>query len=85
MKKIIFFIILALSFGTLIINYYWLIEAYGSGAPYYSGTTNMDKWSNPVPVLFILDISIVILVYLGISYIKKSTNKRSRLLLKQCV
>ena len=28
----------------------WL-EAYGAGPPHYSRTTNMDKWSNPVPVI----------------------------------
>jgi hypothetical protein len=32
-----------------------LIEAYGSGAPYYSRTTNMDKWTNPLPVLGAVD------------------------------
>jgi hypothetical protein len=28
-----------------------LTEAFGSGPPYYSRTTNMDKWSNPFPWL----------------------------------
>lgn len=54
------------SFGentTLAINYYSLIEAYGSGAPYYSRTTNMDKWSNPIPYLAILDSVMVAIAY----------------------
>ncbi len=28
-----------------------LTEAFGNGPPYYGRTTNMDKWSNPLPVL----------------------------------
>lgn len=28
-----------------------LVEAYGSGPPYYSLTTNMDKWGSPIPFL----------------------------------
>ncbi|SDR41207.1 hypothetical protein SAMN05443245_5679 [Paraburkholderia fungorum] len=30
-------------------------EAFGSGPPYYGRTTNMDKWSNPLPVLAAVD------------------------------
>jgi len=32
-----------------------LMEAYGSGPPYYSRTTNMDKWESPLPVLLSVD------------------------------
>ena len=32
-----------------------LTEAFGSGPPYYDRTTNMDKWSNPLPVLAAVD------------------------------
>lgn len=28
-----------------------LSEAFGEGPPYYGRTTNLDKWSNPLPVL----------------------------------
>jgi hypothetical protein len=31
------------------------VEAYGGGPPYYGRTTNMDKWSDPVPVLLVVD------------------------------
>jgi H+/Cl- antiporter ClcA len=34
-----------------------LTEAYGSGAPYYGQTTNMDKWQNPLP--FVAGVGIV--------------------------
>jgi hypothetical protein len=33
-----------------------LMESYGSGPPYYGRTTNMDKWSNPMPGLFAIDL-----------------------------
>lgn len=32
-----------------------LAEAFGSGPPYHGRTTNMDKWSNPLPVLAVID------------------------------
>ncbi len=67
--------LVVLFFGVLTINFYWLVDAYGSGAPYYSRTTNMDKWSNPIPVLLILDISTILLICVGMTYIKKRVNK----------
>ena len=32
-----------------------LAEAFGNGPPYYGRTTNMDKWSDPRPVLAVVD------------------------------
>ena len=37
--------------GAAFVNYEALTEAYGAGPPYYSRTTNMDKWSDPLPEL----------------------------------
>jgi len=37
------------------LSYDSLSEAFGSGPPYYSRTTNMDKWHNPIPGLVMLD------------------------------
>ena len=37
------------------LSYDSLREAFGSGPPYYSRTTNMDKWQNPIPGLLMLD------------------------------
>lgn len=31
-------------------------EAFGAGSPYYSRTTNMDKWEDPVPMLVVVDV-----------------------------
>ncbi|WP_202815324.1 hypothetical protein [Aureimonas sp. AU12] len=36
-----------------------LIGAYGSGAPYYGRTTNMDKWTDPLPWLLPLDLVMI--------------------------
>lgn len=41
--------------GVAMFNGLNLIEAYGSGEPYYSRTTNMDKWTNPLPALCATD------------------------------
>ncbi len=44
------------------INYINLIEAYGDGAPYYGRTTNMDKWSDPIPFLVALNIVTIAII-----------------------
>jgi hypothetical protein len=41
-------------------NYTVLEEAFGNGPPYYGRTANMDKWSNPVPVLLMVDFSVLL-------------------------
>ncbi|WP_210270283.1 hypothetical protein [Aureimonas sp. ME7] len=45
-----------------------LIEAYGSGPPYHGRTTNMDKWTNPLPWLIPLDV-VVTTVVLALAYL----------------
>jgi len=42
-----------------------LSEAYGSGEPYYSRTTNMDKWADPLPVLGVVDGVAVVVIAAG--------------------
>jgi len=44
------------------VNYINLVEAFGSGPPYFDRTTNMDKWSNPIPFLVLLDIAVIIIL-----------------------
>ena len=48
----------------IFINYDVLTESYGSGAPYYGGTTNMDKWENPMPMLVLIDSVGGIIIFL---------------------
>jgi len=60
------------------INYSAIVEAYGSGAPYFNQTTNMDKWESPVLMLVVVDIGILLiscvsfLVYKNIVKIRDS-------------
>jgi multisubunit Na+/H+ antiporter MnhC subunit len=44
------------------VNYEALTESYGAGPPYYSRTTNMDKWRDPLPELLIGDVVVVFIV-----------------------
>lgn len=37
-------------------TYLALSESYGSGPPYFGRTQNMDKWSDPIPVLVAVDL-----------------------------
>jgi hypothetical protein len=38
-----------------------LVDAYGANPPYYSRSTNMDKWTSPwPPILFVIGSCIVV-------------------------
>ena len=50
-------VILVGAFNVLSLN-----EAFGDGPPYYAQTTNMDKWTDPLPMLVIVDAFTVLLV-----------------------
>ena len=45
-------------------TYFALIEAYGSGSPYYGRTQNMDKWNDPIPILTAIDVLFVSAAFL---------------------
>ncbi len=56
---------------SLYFNYINLTEAYGSGPPYYSQTTNMDKWASPLPLLAAIDIATIgVLLVLRWAYVQ---------------
>ena len=57
------FCAVAVVVGVLWFNYINLIEAFGAGPPYYSRTTNMDKWENPIPVLVGVDAAVGLLLF----------------------
>lgn len=38
-------------------------DAYGPGEPYYGRSTNRDKWSDPRPILLVVDGGVVLLVF----------------------
>ncbi|WP_322092383.1 hypothetical protein [Paraburkholderia bannensis] len=52
----------AIVVALVVFNVFNLNEVYGNGPPYYSRTTNMDKWSNPIPVLGVLDVLVVLAI-----------------------
>ena len=57
------------------INFNILTEAYGEGPPYYSRTTNMDKWTNPLPYLLPLDIVVLGLTALAMRFSLRSIRR----------
>lgn len=57
------------------INFNILTEAYGAGPPYYSRTTNMDKWTNPLPYLIAIDIAVLGLTAIIIRFFIRSIRK----------
>lgn len=65
MRRVRFLLAAVLLAATLWLNYSWLNEAYGAGPPYYGRTTNMDKWSSPLPLLAVADaVALALLVAL---------------------
>lgn len=41
------------------INFDVLVDAFGSGPPYYSRSVNVDKWTNPLPYLIPADVVVI--------------------------
>jgi len=67
MKKYFALLFLLLSLGMLcfagFVTYDNIAGAFGSGPPYFSRTTNMDKWQNPIPYLIGLDVLVLVAVF----------------------
>lgn len=57
-------------------SYIQVVEAYGSGPPYYGRTTNMDKWTDPMPLLAVVDVlaalAIAGLILVGVRLFRRS-------------
>ena len=47
---------IALILIALMATYFSLTDAYGTGSPYFGRTQNMDKWSDPIPMLTAIDL-----------------------------
>ncbi|WP_244827902.1 hypothetical protein [Caballeronia sp. TF1N1] len=52
-----------------------LYEAFGSGPPYYSLTTNMDKWSSPVPMLALVDAVAIAITAIVLLLLKRGSRR----------
>ena len=70
-RKIANIVLLIIIAGLIVFNIFNLIEAYGSGPPYYSRTTNMDKWENPLPILFSIDAIAAAVITLSFLIVNK--------------
>jgi hypothetical protein len=57
-------------------SYGIIVESYGPGPPYYGRTTNMDKWTNPVPGLLTIDLPGLALAA-GLAYVGLRLRRRS--------
>lgn len=64
-------VLLVAAFNVLNLN-----EAFGDGPPYYAHTVNMDKWSDPLPVLGTVDVIAALLVAATVYVTRR--NRRSR-------
>ena len=56
MRKIFWFLMIVIVVALTVRDYTILMDAYGSGPPYYGRTTNMDKWTNPWPQLMVINV-----------------------------
>jgi hypothetical protein len=65
MRRITLVLSLLVMIALVWFNYASLAEAFGSGPPYYSRSTNMDKWVSPLPVLIPLDA----IALLGVGFV----------------
>lgn len=72
MKKYLAALLLLLSVGlvsfAVFVTYDNIVGAFGSGPPYYSQTTNIDKWQNPVPYLIGLDLFVLVVVFFALRW-----------------
>ena len=57
-----------------------LREHFGSGPPYFSRTTNMDKWHNPLPGLLALDGIAILVVAAAVAMFRRRGAERAAVL-----
>jgi hypothetical protein len=83
-SSVCLFVGLAIFLTLVVINYLVIAEAFGQGPPYYARTTNMDKWTNPLPTLVAIDIAatcvVALLIRLGGKKVAVKSSCESKLL-----
>jgi len=70
-KMIVYISLIFISAFVVWLNVTSLVEAFGDGPPYYGRSANMDKWTNPLPVLLTVDAA-TLLLGVGIFYLFRS-------------
>lgn len=69
---VLFSIALLVAKGLIVVlNVIELNDFYGSGPPHFSRMTNMDKWTNSLPVLGVID-GVTILLAASYLYVSKT-------------
>ena len=53
-----------------------ITEFYGSGPPYYGRTTNMDKWSDPLPSLVVVNLGAAVVVAMALFWTRKQAGRK---------
>ncbi|NII53479.1 hypothetical protein FHS47_000808 [Lutibacter sp. SG786] len=65
-----------LSLGTVLVTAVMNVEVYseyfGDGPPYFGRTTNMDKWSDPLPLLATFDAITLVVCWIGWRWANRS-------------
>jgi hypothetical protein len=73
-RILIFVVAVTMLITAVAVNWVNIDEAYGSGPPYYARTTNMDKWTDPLPVLVVVD-ALTALLLLALIYLLRRGNR----------
>jgi hypothetical protein len=73
-------VVLAAAFAIVGLCLYYdvatVTEFYGSGPPYYGGTTNMDKWSDPLPRLVVVNLGAAAVVATALVLARKQGGRK---------
>ncbi|AOJ78899.1 MULTISPECIES: hypothetical protein [Burkholderia] len=60
-------ILLTCAFNAISLN-----AAYGDGPPYYARSTDMDKWTNPLPLPGMVDGAMLVVIAAYRSWLRRS-------------
>jgi hypothetical protein len=78
-RKIFIALIAVVAALCLYVDYTVVVEYYGTGPPYYGRTVDMDKWSNPVPILALVNgagLAVAGLILKADQKLRRRTNAR---------
>lgn len=71
LKPLLTSCVVIITVATLWFDFHYLNEAYGAGPPYFSRSTNMDKWTSPWPALVVVNALSASVIYLCVRKIIK--------------
>ena len=72
MKKLsVALLTLGIVLAVAVLNAEVYSEYFGDGPPYFGRTTNLDKWSNPLPLLALFDAATLVGCWLAWRWVNK--------------